>query len=306
MVVKNKLFSVSIGIAITALLGGTAQAATLEFKGVGAGATTALNDFKAAIGGGQNAGGPKPDGFRVINWDGVRLDGTDANPRTRVIDLNNTVGIPIDRFQAQGAIYAEEYAVSGDGFASVNPDTAGQFPAFSPRNTFAMFDFNSGEFEDRFIEQSFTFAGTRNAAGTRGFGAIFTDVEAENSSFIEYFSGTRSLGKFAVPASQNSGESQFLGVLFDDPIVTDVTLTVGDKALFSFDGTTIKSFGAEDLANGIDLAVTDDFVFAEPTTAVPVPEPTTSLGMLLFSVGGAFYLRKHRHSKQKLSGQIAS
>jgi hypothetical protein len=299
---KKLLIAIAGTLFATTAMGGEAEAATFQqFSGSGTvGATNALNQFKAAIGGVANVGGPKADGFRVINWDGVRLDGTDANPNTKVIVPGTTVNIPVDRFLGQGTLYAEEYTVSGDGFASVNPATAGEFPAFSPRNTFAMFDDEPGEFEDRFIEQSFTLAGTRTAAATRGFGTIFVDVELAKSSSIEYFNGSKSLGKFYVPTAK-SGEPSFLGVLFNDPIITDVTITVGDKALFNFDGKTIRSFGPENLLKGIDLAVTDDFVYAEPTLAVNVPEPSENLGLLLLGIGGTFALAKSRKNKQLAS-----
>ncbi|MBD2361387.1 PEP-CTERM sorting domain-containing protein [Anabaena minutissima FACHB-250] len=284
------LASVAGGIILSLLTTAaeSAQASTLVFSGSGATTNTAFNDFRTAIGGGSR-----------INWDGVRLDGTDVNPNTQIIDLGKTVAIPVDRFQGAGALFSEPYAVSGDGFASVNPDTAGQFPAFSPNNTFVMFDFNSGEFEDRSIDQTFVLPGTNIAAGTRGFGAIFVDVEDPTSSSIEYFGTTSSgkkisLGKFFVPVGA-SGETQFLGVLFDNPVVTEVELTVGSKALFSFDGTTIQSFGSEDVANGIDLVATDDFVFAVPTlatlTQVPEPTPLSGFGVAAFGVIG-FLTRK--------------
>jgi len=246
-----------------------AHAAPVVFSGSGLDATNAFDSFNAAI-------GADP---RRIGWDGVRLDGTDANPATRIIDHGKTVEIPVDRFRAAGAIFADPYSVSGDGFASVNPGTAGQFPAFSPNNTFVMFDQTNGQFNDRFIEQSFVLAGTDTLAGTRGFGAIFVDVERLGSSSIEYFGrGPKGeeviLGKFDVPIGQ-SGQPQFLGVLFDAPFITNVALTVGTNALFSFNGTTVASFGAENLARRIDLAVTDDFVFANPQAVQAVPEPET-------------------------------
>jgi hypothetical protein len=300
MAIVKKLLLALAGTAFTVVLTAPgALAGTLVFKGVGADATTAFNDFKTAIGGQNNgAQGPQSSGFRTINWDGVRLDGTDVNPNTVVIDPGTTVAIPENRFRAQGALYAEPYAVSGDGFVSVNPDVAGQFPAFSPNNTFVMFDEESGKFDDRFIEQSFTLPGTDTPAATRGFGAIFTDVELANTSSIEYFSGSKSLGKYYVDPSATSGDTQFLGVLFDDSIVTDVTLTVGTNAIFSFDGTSFQSFGPEDLANGIDLAVTDDFAFAEPTK---VPEPSTALGALFVGMVGAVSLLKNQKNKGKIA-----
>ena len=263
------------------------SASPMVFSGSGADAATALDDFRSAIGGVKNTAAPQASGRREINWDGVKLDGTDVNPKTQVVDSGHTVIIPVDRFQNQGALFEDPYAVSGDGFASVNPATAGQFPAFSPKNTFVMQDQTPGQFDDRFIGQSFTIPGTATSAGTRGFGAIFVDVEKPGSS-IEYFghdaSGHEvSLGTFAVPTG-TSGEPQFFGVLFDNAVVTDVNLTVGTNALFNFDGTSFQSFGAENLAHGTDLAVTDDFVFAEPTIAAAIPEPET-YAMLLAGLG---------------------
>jgi len=246
-----------------------ASAAPVVFSGNGAAATAAFDSFRAAIGGGSR-----------IGWDGVKLDGTDANPATRVIDPGKTVEIPIDRFRNVGAIYADPYAVSGDGFASVNPGSAGQFPAFTPNNTFAMFDPENGKFDDRFIEQTFVLPGTDTVAGTRGFGAIFVDSEIAGASSIE-FRGTNgsgqsvTLGKYDVPTGA-SGETQFLGVLFDTPVISEVVLTVGTNALFSFDGTTFQSFGA---GEGVDLAVTDDFVFATPETLQAVPLPAAAYFM---------------------------
>lgn len=258
----------------------SAWSAPIVFSGAGAGATAALDAFRTAIGGAKNtAPAPQSGGRREINWDGVKLDGTDVGPNTTVVDPNKTVIIGIDRFKNQGTLFADPYSVSGDGFASVNPASAGQFPAFSPNNTFVMFDPNAGQFNDRFIGESFNLAGSTTAAGTRGFGAIFIDVEDAASSSIEYFGrdtkGNQvSLGTFAVPVGA-SGEPQFLGVLFDSPFITDVNLTVGTNALFSFDGTGFQSFGAENLSLGIDLATTDDFIFAEPTQAAAIPTPDT-------------------------------
>ena len=261
--------------------------APLVFSGSGAGAATALEAFRAAIGGGKNtAAAPQAGGRREINWDGVKLDGTDVSPTTVVVDSNKTVIIDVDRFKGQGTLFADPYAVSGDGFASVNPGSTGQFPAFSPKNTFVMQDPNAGQFDDRFIGENFVLAGSTTAAGTRGFGAIFLDVEDAASSGIEYFgrdaNGNQvSLGSFAVPIGAD-GEPQFLAVLFDRPVVTDVNLTVGTNALFNFDGTGFQSFGGENLPLGIDLAVTDDFIFAEPTQAALVPTPGT---LALFLAG---------------------
>jgi hypothetical protein len=269
-----------LAVIIGSLVTSPTWAAPVVFSGSGTQATNALNDFRAAIGGAKNtAAAPQISGRREISWDGVKLDGTDVGPNTQVVDANKTVIIGVDRFKGQGTLFEDPYAVSGDGFASVNPGSSGQFAAFSPKNTFAMQDSSASGFDDRFIGESFVLAGSNTSAGTRGFGAIFLDVENAGSTSIEYYgrnsSGEKtSLGVFAVPVGTD-GEPQFLAVLFDNPIITEVDLTVGSKALFSFDGSGFQSFGAEDLARGIDLVVTDDFVFAEPTLAVAVPAPAS-------------------------------
>lgn len=271
MKTKNHLFYL-IPLLSSVIFCPTATAATQVFSGTGTAATTEFNNFKAAI---KTATGA--DGNR-IGWDGVKLDGTDANPKTRVIDQGKTVEIPVDRFKNVGAIFADPYTVSGDGFASINPSTAGQFPVFSPSNTFAMFDLKDGQFDDRNIQQSFVLPNTTTDAGTRGFGAIFVDVEQANSSSIEYFGKDAnnkkiSIGKYYVKPSAN-GEAQFLGVLYDAAVVSEIEVTVGSKALFSFAGNVIKPFGAENLAKGIDLVVTDDFFFAVPETLTTSTDPT--------------------------------
>lgn len=170
----NRYFATTCAtVALSSLLLGTAQAQQI-FSGSGLNAATAFGDFKTAIGGVNNGGGggPQTGGFRTIDWDAVKLDGTDFGGNTTVIDLNHTIGIPTNRFQARGVVFEEVYAVSGDQFATVNPATAGQFNNFSPSNTFVMFDQTNGQFEDRFIDQHFTLAGTTTLAGTRGSGSL--------------------------------------------------------------------------------------------------------------------------------------
>jgi hypothetical protein len=231
------------------------------------GALNALNSFKAALGGGaaNTAPAPQTGGFRTITWDAVKLDGTDsvAGPNsTIVINSGKTVAIPLNRFQGQGVFFGDEYAVSGDGFTDVNSKvTSGTFPAFSPSNTFAMFNDNK-------IDQSFILPSAPGSnpalAGTRGFGAIFINNQTANTSSIEYFHGALSLGKFFVKADATPGDPEFLGVLFNNPIVTSVTLTLGTDVLFNFNGSAATGVGT----NPANLVVTDDFVYAEPVSSI--------------------------------------
>jgi uncharacterized protein (TIGR03437 family) len=98
-------------------------------------------------------------------------------------------------------------------------------------------------------------------AATRGFGVVFLDVEQANTSSIEYFNGSVSLGKFFVPAG-DTGQTQFLGVLFNAPVVTRIVITAGTAQVFNFNNNQVSAGPAE--GPGVDLAVVDDFVYAEP------------------------------------------
>ncbi len=260
-----------------------------QFTGVGANAATALANFKTAIGGVNNGAVTQPftSGFRTITWDGVKLDGTDfgGGANTTVISAGNTVGIPLNRFQANGAFFEQVYAVSNNGFVTVNPAATGLFPAFSAPNTFAMFNDNS-------IDMSFVVPSpattTPVPAGTRGFGAIFLNVELASKSSIEYFNGDTSLGKFFVPTG-TQGQAEFLGVLFNNPIVTRVSLTLGTDVLFTFNGVTFTAGASDNPAMGHNIVVTDDFAYAEPVpiqNAKPIQDggPTGTLNSIpLFS-----------------------
>jgi len=234
------------------------------------GALNALNAFKAAIGGADNGGAPHPAGagFRTITWDGVAVDGTDFGGVTTVIVPNKIVGIPLNRFETRGVMFEEIYAVSADGFksanANVNAANPPLFDAFSPTKTFAMFNDNS-------IGLSFVLASSANLAphpaATRGFGAIFRNVRGDVGTSIEYFNGARSLGKFTVPAGMR-GEAEFLGELFSAAVVTSVQITCGTEAIFTFDGVTVVGSTIDNIGTLHNLVVTDDFAYAEPTTAV--------------------------------------
>jgi hypothetical protein len=150
---------------------------------------------------------------------------------------------------------------------------AGKSPAFSAANTFAMFNDNTIDFS--FVVPS-PANSTPAAAVARGFGAIFINNRIANSSSIEYFHGAQSLGKFFVPTSNTAGDPEFLGVLFKNPIVTNVSLTLGTDTLFSFNGTTFSAVGTDNPPTH-NLVVTDDFLYPEPLplqNAPPVVDGT--------------------------------
>lgn len=235
----------------------TTNVAASAFGAVGtADATSALAVFRTAIGGADNStvAGPQTSGRREINWDAVKLDGTDFNNVTTPIVAGKITGIPVNRFQARGARFDTVLAVSNDGFVSANAGVTTQFSSFSPSNTFA--SFNSNKYAVDFV-----LAGTTIPAATRGFGAIFLDVELANTSSIEYFNGTVSLGKFFVPVGQN-GQPEFMGVLFGSAVVTRVVITTGTAQIFNFSNGQVTAGASESATT--DLVALDDFIYGEP------------------------------------------
>jgi hypothetical protein len=243
-------------------------------------AAQALANFEAAIGGVKNtAAAPQNGGFRVITWDGVKVDGTDsaAGPNsTVVITPNHTVAIPLNRFQGSGVFFGAVYAVSNDGFVDVNPNVGAPnpvlFPAFSTPNTFAMFNDNGIDFT--FIDPSSPSTAPVSAA-TRGFGGIFLNVQQPGTT-IQYFHGNTLIDTLDVPTNSTSGAAVFAGELFNNPEVTNVLLTLGQGVIFKFDGTTITSGGPNSASN--NLVAVDDWIFPEPVpivngTNIPVSAP---------------------------------
>jgi hypothetical protein len=103
----------------------------------------------------------------------------------------------------------------------------------------------------------FEIPGQAIPASVKGFGAVFSDVDAENTTSLEFFNGTRSLGKFFVPARAAGSSFSFLGVRFNnDERITKVRVSHQGKL----------SDGQKDISAGgpADLVALDDFLFSEP------------------------------------------
>lgn len=266
-----RFFKSSAMVALVAgfTLYATASHAQVEFRGTGGAnndvtpgtAKSAFDAFNLAI-------GANP---RRITWDGVATPKPDPGRPDDVFINNNTTGLNTTRFSNAGAFYDSTFAVANDGFASVNNTTgSGQFPAFSGTKTFAAF---GDGITDKFtIEQRFVVPGAGSTAPARvnAFGAIFEDVELANTSSIEFFSFGQSLGKFFVDPG-GDGQFSFLGVVFPETNITSVQLTLGNKGLFNLVGGVPTSTGGENVPGGIDLVVTDDFVFSNPQAISPEP-----------------------------------
>ncbi len=261
--------------ALIATMGGvplqSASAVPTVFMGAGnASVTAAINAFTAAIGGGNNGTAPPPaaNGFRRINWDAVPINASNEIVPSKVGD------VAVDQFQGRGVIFDDDTAVANDGFLSTNPSVTAAFPAFTSPLVFSPYNDNQ-------VLVTFVLASTRGTtpipAASKGFGAVFLDVESANTT-IEFFHGTTSLRKDIVPVAGH-GESAFLGVVFDSPVVTSVLITLGTARIFDF--PPVSAGGNEN--EGDDLVALDDFVYGEPMCtrtygAVVTPTVVASTG----------------------------
>ncbi len=209
-----------------------------------------------------NVLGSLGSGRREINWDGVPDSFSAPND------------LPSNFFNSnspRGAVFSTpgtSVQVSADSdnptstpprFANINPTYSAIFQPFSQQRLFSPIGSN-------IVDLTFFIPGSATPAVTRGFGAVYTDVDDIGNTAFEYFdAGGQSLGTFSTPVSDNG--LSFLGVSFPDPIVSRVRIEYGNSPLGPDDG------------NGIDVAVMDDFIYGEP---VAVPEPAIGIWSLLF------------------------
>jgi hypothetical protein len=133
-------------------------------------------------------------------------------------------------------------------FGNINPSYTDLFETFSPERLFSPIGSN-------IVDMTFFVPGTDVPAVVTGFGAVYTDVDLEDSSFEFFDANDDSLGRFDVPV--NAGGLSFLGVVFSEPVVARVRIAYGTDAL------------GPDQSGDVDVAVMDDFLYGEPTAIEP-------------------------------------
>lgn len=213
--------------------------------------TSALTDFRAAVGDPANGGGvgPQPGGRREIRWDAVPAAQTNSN------------AFPADFFKGAGLISTTDgigTRVSDNDFADINPSYADQFESFSKVKTFMA----SGSAR---LTLRFRVPGTDIEGIVSGFGIVFSDVDRVGAAHITLYAldGTN-LGKYVAPVRNDAAGHSFVGVVFDQEIIGRVEVTSGEAPLAA---------GRDDVSSGgaDDLVVTDDFVFGEPQPQAVAP-----------------------------------
>jgi hypothetical protein len=208
-----------------------------------------VDAFRAFLGDlNPNVAGSFPNGRREINWDGVPDAFAAPNP------------FPANFFNAnspRGAVFftpGTGFQVSADDanptntpvrFGNIHPVFPKLFSTFSPQRLFAALD-------STITEVLFFVPGTHGPATVDGFGAVFTDVNRNDSTKIEYFDvdGVLLFSQNVLPGSTKRGSLSFLGVGFDGgERVFLVRITAGNRVL----KTPAR-----------DVVVMDDFIYGEP------------------------------------------
>jgi len=211
----------------------------------------AIAEYQTLLGA-DNGGVPQTfsSGRREINWDAVPDEFSQPNgyppdffnapqaPRARGVVLSTPgdhLGVSADSDNPSGAAVR---------FGDINPTYVDTFRTNSAEKLFSPVGSNVANI--RFYEP-----GTDKPALTRGFGAVYTDVDSkEAAAFTFYDRKGRMLGTYPVPKSKDG--LSFLGVAFKKPIVSRVKIVYGTSKLGP-DDTKLH-----------DVAVMDDFIYGEP------------------------------------------
>lgn len=241
-----------------------------------------VDAFRLALGPlNPNLVGSQGTGRREINWDGVPDLFSDPNILpANFFNVNSPRGV---QFATPGTGFMTS-ANSGGGpavrFGSIDPTYSTSFTAFSEQRLFTPIGSN-------ILDVNFFVPGSLTPATTRGFGAVFSDVDLANTTSLAFFDASNvSLGTFFASAASGSGGFSFLGVTFASALVSRVRITLGNTALAA--GATDQNGSTR------DVVVLDDFIYGEPMSVSTVPEPA-SIALL---AGGlavlAFAARRRR------------
>src|SRR5947207_1885973 len=228
----------------------TASAAPQVFEASGktpADIQTTVDAFRASLGTNNGIGGTFGSGRREINWDGVpdQFSAPNLLP-ANFFNSNSPRGVVFFTLGTGFQVSADSNNPTNTPvrFGNIHPVYPQLFSTFSPERLFTALD-------STITEILFFTPGTTHSATVKGFGAVFTDVNVEDSTKIEYFDVTGKLlsSQNVLPGPTNRGSLSFLGVGFDTANVFLVRITSGDRILKT---------------PSRDVVVMDDFIYGEP------------------------------------------
>jgi hypothetical protein len=249
---------IATAIAALALVG--AVRAQTVYSGSGATAaaiTPTVTGFRTALGTlNANVAGSFGSGRREINWDGIPdAFAAPNNLPANFFNANSPRGVvfatPGTGFQVSANV-ANPTSTPNE-FGNIDPSYPILFAPFSAQRLFTALGSN-------IVDVNFFIPGGAQAALTRGFGVVFSDVDLADTTSLSFFGlGGNLLGTYFAPASGGNEGFSFLGVDFGSASIGLVRITSGNQIL-----------AAGNLLN--DLVVMDDFLYGEPIAAVPEPE----------------------------------
>ena len=245
---KNKFFAICILTAICAGCKKEKNDDVIVFLAAGD-ISVKLESFRQQLGNTLNSTPGAIGGRREINWDGVPASML-GKPLPLNFFNNTDPGAPAS--SQRGLVYETPgtFQVSATNFQEVNTLAATEFSAFSGTQDFVNTSSN-------LWDVGFEIPGQDISASVSGFGIVFTDVDLENNTSLEFFNGNQSLGKFYAPVQQAGSKFSFLGVYFNNQRITRVRVQHGNGPL---------NAGEKDITNGggKDLVILDDFLYSEP------------------------------------------
>ena len=275
-------------IVLLNLSGITARASFVTFSVGGTSAANSIqstvDSFRNALGGINNGNNPGPlgSGRREINWDGGGA--TTATASGPVLTaFANTRG---STFTTDGSGFLQT-SPNDPALTNINPSYSTTFSAFSPQRIFTPVLSN-------ITDVTFSVPGSNGAtpATVAGFGAVFSDVDLQNVTRLEFFDSAniqiQSLN--VLPGTTTSGSFSFLGAVAESgERIARVRITTGNSDLGP----------SEADGSRVDVVAMDDFIYSEPTSlSAGVPEPSTSLlaGLAVLGTGGLCRLWRRRVS----------
>jgi len=266
-IMKKHWLSLAIaGFGLTLIFNpGTASADPRVFETSGvtpADIQPTVNAFRARLGNNNGIGGTFIGGRREINWDGVpdQFAAPNLMP-ANFFNSNSPRGVvfftPGTGFQVSAnSINPTNTPVR---FGNIRANFPNIFSTFSPQRLFTALDSN-------ITEALFFIPGTTQPARVRAFGVVFTDVNNDSSTTIEYLdvNGNLLFSRDVLPGPNVRGSLSFLGVIFDSPDVFLVRITSGNTILKAPAAVTSNDSATTDLTVTQDVVVMDDFVYGEP------------------------------------------
>lgn len=265
------------GLMLAVHAGAVPVVTTFEAAGADAAAITATRDaFRAAVGGGSVAGANGAFGGlrREVNWDGVPAAQSDPGAMPAdFFNLNSPRGIVVSTPGTGFLVSANAGGATPTLFGFTS-----DFQVFSAQKLFTAVNSNT-------TDVNFFVPGTTTAATTSAFGLVFTDVEVAGLTRLQFFDASNTLiySRDAL-VSGNQGLS-FLGGVVTGGTISRVRITSGLN--------TIVSNGVLGNPND-DVVVMDDFLYAEPTSAVPEPSSAALAGLGLGLAAGLVAWRRRR------------